>query len=215
MNLKGNKDMIAILDRNIITRISKLASGEKIPEKENQPYKTAAAIMAFLMLTDSIIEPGISLHEFHKNEYLYHTEKELVDFQIADNLHPQVYVDLVLDRSKRISSLEIEKAKSKINLSESLDQSFPSETNDWKIKYLFSLVAVSIKKDKSLSCGEQILKAIDWMFYDALFDFVSYIFLLYFFSNKKQLRIVKKINTKKKSNLLANIKNTAWDLSYL
>jgi len=215
IDIKETRNVIAILDRNIVSRVSKLAVGDKIPEHEQDAYKIASATMAFLLLTDTLVEPGISLHEYHKVNSHDLTENELINFRVADNLHPQSYTDIVLGRLNHIKKCEIREARNKIDSSEKLGHLFSSNTNDWKVKYLFSLVAVSIKKNNSLNCGDQFLMAVDWMFNDALFDFVAFSFFLHLFSNKKSVRIVKNINSKDNKKILTSIKNTAWDLSYL
>lgn len=207
-------NVIALLDRNIVSRVAKLALGKEIPKSERESYKVASAIMAFLIITDSLIEPSVSLHELHNN-LITETEKELIAFRIGDNLHPQIYLDILLDRINKIRSKDIAIASKKINLDEKISNNFVSNTNDWKLKYLYTLVAVTIKKDESMNPGEQFLKAINWMFDEALFDFVVYIFFLIFFSNKKQEKIIKKINSSNKRKLKDGIQNAAWDLSYL
>lgn len=210
-----NEDVIAIFDRNIITRVIELAKGKVIPNNESIIYKIAAGVMAFLISTQCLIETNISLYEYNSKNTFKDTKSELKYFRIADNINPNLYMEIVKCKKKIIDKKYILEAKGKIKYKEKLEIDFKMKINIWKIKYVSVIKAALIYRDEKIKNEDKIITFLNWMYDDALFDFISFSFSLFLFSNKRPKNIIKKIKTNNKNELINNIRNAAWDLSYL
>lgn len=210
--------LYALLDNNILTRAVAFANGEKLSnESESRKVdQLAAAVMAFFLLSDFLLEPNIALYEKAWRKSHQHAASELKSFRIADHIHPQHYVNLALGRNENIPKDAINEAKcsaaSKLDVVK--EANFKKVLNHWKTSYLFLLKVTELWR----STGTDLKKAkalIDWMKDDAFFSAVSSVFGILLLSPSRPGRMLKGIGSKNATKLQSGLQNAAWDCVYV
>lgn len=212
------KELFALLDNNLITRVIELSSGGEIPEAPDKKpaYLLSSAVMGFLVAADFVVDPTMAIYE--KASSLGHEAalEQLFKFRVADHIQPQAWIDLALERTTRIPSYEISRATASVkeNASGEGEDNFAKQLDSWKLNYYFVLKAASIWKEKRHDI-EAALTFIDWMESESFFNSVAAIFTLIFFSPKRYAKMVKGIESPSIQRLQYGLKNAAWDLAYI
>jgi hypothetical protein len=88
-----------LLDRNLFGRILSLVSHEESGSVDNQG-RVAAAVMAFSIILDILVEPGNAIQELPHEEK--RMREELQRFRIIDNLDPHIFAEIALGRRGKI-----------------------------------------------------------------------------------------------------------------
>lgn len=212
------KELCALLDNNLATRVIELATGSEIPAEANKKpaYVLASAVMGFLIASDFYIDPTMAIYE--KASSLGHeaAAKQLFDFRVADHIHPQAWIDLALEKEKRIPQNEIELATSYVvnDAPEIKETNFEKELDIWKLNYYFVLKAATLWRDECCEVNAA-LAFIDWMESESFFNGIAAIFTLIFFSPNRYRKMIKGIGSTSAKKLRDGLKNAAWDLAYI
>jgi hypothetical protein len=212
------KELYALLDNNLATRVMELAAGMEMPgEVEKKPaYILASAVMGFLIASEFLIDPTMSIYE--KAASLGHEAAvdQLFRFRVADHVHPQAWIDLALQRTNRITPDEIEVATDYVikDAPEIEEKNFGKTLDMWKLNYYSVLKAAALWRKES----SDVVAACDyiyWMENESYFNAIAGIFSLVFFSPKRYGKMLKGINSISKTKLLSGLKNAAWDMTYI
>ncbi|WP_019866082.1 hypothetical protein [Methylovulum miyakonense] len=208
-----------LLDNNIFTRLVYLAKGCEIRgnEEEIKAYRFCCAAMCFFILGKFNIEANVPLYERASQNTHENAINDLYYFRVADHVDASAYAKLALGRANRFSDAEIEDARKTIegNLKNPEESNFKKQLNDWKLSYVQLLKIVELSKHNDLEKTDQIRKFFDWVIHDFRSSTGPLMFALLFLSPKKPGKMIKNINTKDFPTLIKNIKNAAWDLTYL
>ena len=212
------KELCALLDNNLITRVIELATGIEMPEGADKKtaYILASAVMGFLIAADFYIDPTMAIYE--KAASLGHEEaaKQLFIFRVADHIHPQAWIDLALERTTKISREEIELATSYVvkDAPDIEETNFAKRLDIWKLNYYFVLKAASLWRERSCDI-KAALAFIEWMESESFFNGISAIFTLILFSPNRYGKMIKGITSTSTQKLRDGLKNATWDLAYI
>ena len=89
----------ALFDLNVLSNVLDIARGNSASES----MRNAAALMAFLMSFDGIIEPGMSAQEYSSINGEVQTRENIRLFRQADNAHPAIYASITCNRCAAVS----------------------------------------------------------------------------------------------------------------
>jgi hypothetical protein len=213
-----NHEIKALVDRNIFSRVIQLASGIEISkqQKDYKVYTIAAALMAYLILGQVQIEPGLALLETNQLLGKEKFNEELSIFRVADNINPQSYIDIALGKKIKIDSYEISEAKSIfIKNNGSFEDVTPVKTlNMWQQNYM-SVLKIALLERSEYSNKSKIDYLFDWMEKETFFNAIAAIFAIQYFGPNRKRPLLKSVNTGNIDNLKNNIISTAWDMTYI
>lgn len=217
-NISGTPSLWALLDNNFLSDVVKIARNGNIlsGSKPDIGLQKTSAIMCFLILGGIELEPSFSIYE--KAEKAGHASayQDFIDFRIADHIHPQIYADLALGRITTIDRKDLDKARDaensnpvKIN-----ENNFTRELRNWQVQYIAILKAIIFYKSENNSL-QAALSFVDWMHEETFLNRTGLLFALALLGTKKNLRLLKHINSKDLSQIISSCRNSAWDLSYI
>ncbi len=212
------KELCALLDNNLATRVIELATGFEMPvEAEKKPaYLLASAVMGFLIAADFLIDPTMAIYEKASKMGHEAAAAQLFKFRVADHIHPQVWINLALERKRRIPQEEIELATSYVvNDAPDIEESnFGKRLDIWKLNYYFVLKAASLWREEN--CDIKAAQSfIEWMETESYFNGIAAIFTLVLFSPNRYGKMIKGIESTSGKKLRDGLRNAAWDLSYI
>ena len=212
------KELYALLDNNLTTRVVELATGIEMPAEANKKpaYVLASAVMGFLIGAEFLIDPTMAIYE--KASSLGHeaAAEQLYKFRIADHIHPQAWIDIALERETRISQDEIELAISYVmkDAPDIAETNFAKRLDIWKLNYYFVLKAASLWRNEHCDV-KAALAFIEWMESESFFNNIAAIFTLILFSPKRYGKMIKGIESTSAKKFRDGLKNAAWDLAYI
>lgn len=196
----------ALLDRNIFSDIIALA--KKTDKKSTtKTQKDACALLAFLQLSDSLIEPGMAIYEYIDSGYYEQAINELSLFRAVDNIHPQIFIDLALGRINSLPSNSLHSLRV-----DSIQELKGEDIHRWKLHYGFALKLASIEMTGGKPY-EKIEAFLKWMYTDYLFSSSATTFGLIYFSDKRIKKMVKNLNCSDSDKFIKGIRNAAWDMT--
>jgi|GEM_PF-2797278 len=208
-----------LLDNNIFTRLVYLAKGGEITGNEEaiKTLRFCCAAMCFFILGKFNIETNLALYERASMNSHANAINDLYHFRVSDHIDARAYANLALGRANRFSDAEIEDARKIIEgrLNNPKESNFEKQLNSWKLSYVQLLKMVELSKNSDLEKTEQIEKFFDWIINDFRSSTGSLMFALLFFSPRNPGKMIKNVNTNDFFTLKKNIKNAAWDLTYL
>lgn len=223
-NYYGNGSAIKVLlDNNIVTRIISIirnASNESY--KLDQSERHAAALICFFIICNIQINPSLAYYEKpndepNDNDYL---------FKVADHLPPQCFADIALNRKNFIESGDLMKAIKYLDDSPELQSELQKssqflsqeieEHEGYCLAYQKLLKATLLLRSTS-SSAENLSNYLDWSYSESLSLVNIDLFIMILLSNQNPAisRLLKKPNTRNHELLIKNLKNSAWDISYM
>lgn len=197
---------VALFDRNIFSDvIAVIKNTDKKGITKTQ--KAACALLAFLHLSDSLIEPGMAIYEYIDSGYYDQAINELSLFRAADNVHPQIFIDLALGRINSIPSNALNPLKV-----DSIQKLKGEDIHRWKLHYGLTIKLASIEMSGGKP-SKKIEAFLKWMYTDYIFSASAVIFGIIYFSDKRIKRMVKNLNSGDTDKFMKGIRNAAWDMS--
>lgn len=194
----------AILDRNIFSDIIAVVNNNRKSISETQ--KSACALLAFLQLTNTRIEPGIAIYEYVDSGHFKYAEKELSLFRAADNVHPKYYVDIALGRTAVIPNDELNYAE------DSNVKDMKGEDNlTWKLIYGLTLKMAILETREGRNINK-IKTLFKWIYTDYLFISPCIVFAIIYFSHKRFSKMIKNIGNSDIEKIRRGLHNAAWDM---
>jgi hypothetical protein len=196
----------AVIDRNIFADIIAVAkhAGE---QNTTVTQRAACALLAFLQLSDCLIEPQMAIYEYMDSGHYQQAIDELSLFRSVDNVDPQTLVDLALDRISSIPSDELQSSKD-----ESIKQLKGEDIRQWRLHYGLALKIAAIE----LAGGEanRNLEALfEWMYSEYIFSSSAVVLGVIYFSNYRFPKMLKKLRCGNVEDILHGIRNAAWDMT--
>jgi hypothetical protein len=199
--------IFALLDRNIFIDIISIAS--KAGQRQNnfsKTEKTTSALLAFLQLMDTLIEPNIAILEYIDSGHHKQAEKELALFRAADNVHPKYYVDIALGKSVIIPKKELAHFKET-----SISYLKGENISRWKLFY-GSILKMAILERKGGDTLYKIEEYLKWMYSDYLFISPAIRFCVIYFSAKRFRKMIKSLGSGEKEKIKRGLRNATWDM---
>ena len=196
----------ALLDRNIFSDIIAVAKNTD-KKSTTKTQKIACALLAFLQIADSLVEPGMAIYEYIDSGYYEQAIKELSLFRGVDNIHPQIFIDLALGRINSIPSNLLNSLKV-----DSIEKLKGEDNHRWKLHYGFTLKLACIEMTGGKPY-EKIEAFLEWMYTDYFFSASAVVFGLIYFSDKRIRKMVKNLNCGDSDKFIKGIRNAAWDMT--
>ncbi|QQS06532.1 MAG: hypothetical protein IPK50_06450 [Fibrobacterota bacterium] len=195
-----------LVDRNVVSYLVQLISGIDVSSFDNSRncFRLAAGLQSFLNAAHIESEPGYAFHEYLSQHNLQTAEIDLSKFRAADNLDPNVYLDIALKKRNSIP-LEIAPVCEPENLSDS--RNIPKKLRSVEFNKVILKKAMVIRNQ----CGDDyraLLDLIDWMHKSFLFSAPAIHFLSIYFSRRRISKMIKGPSSKA-------IENAAFDLGIL
>ncbi|WP_334064272.1 hypothetical protein [Alteromonas genovensis] len=194
-----------LLDRNVVSYLVSLANGLDISKQKNQkPYRSVAALQAVLNAGNILSETGYAYHEYMERNSLNKADDELARFRAADNLDPNIYLDLFLNQKDSISSCELPS----FNTSELVNSDLPERLTVVERNAVIVKKAISIARSKRITPYQTMLELMDWIYDEYMFSMPSFHFLSVYFSSWKISKMIK-------SHGYQDLRNATWDISFV
>lgn len=198
------KELVLLPDRNVVSRLAKATTGVAADAQT----RTAAAILAFAQCLDILIEPSIAFHEVAPMQGNGAACVELARFRLADNSHPQAWIDLALGRLDGLSAMSVPTAPE-----DALDLARP--LHRWRRNYI-AILKVAILELENGTPLERMRALLDWMYEDFILAGPAAIFAAHYFSPSfPRRRLLKGLRSADRTRALAGIANAAWDVTHL
>lgn len=206
------------VDNNILSTATSLIRGGSVSTRESEARaeRTAAALLAFFQIGEFELEPNIALYEQAWRSTHEHALDQLEQFRIADNVHPQHYIDIALGRSSRIDVGAIETARSLIGMTsrDSRQTDFRGVLQNWRVSYCALLKLVEIERGSG-SARSKALSLIDWMAEAHFFSLVPTAMAMIFLSPNRPGGLIRQHLSESSEKVSAGIQNATWDCVYI
>ncbi len=190
-----------LLDRNVVSYLIELVNGKRVTSaKKDKCYRLTAALQAFLNASEVYSEPGMAYHEYMETSGIEKADKELSFFRSADNLNPNIYLDIATGIRDSVPPSEVPR----FDTGEILYADIPRKLRHFETNIVFIKKALSLKS-YGYSDYRVLLELIDWIYKYYIFSAPSFHFLSIYFSSKKISNMIK-------SHTLKGIRNATWDL---
>lgn len=191
-------------DRNLVSRIARVGMGERIgPDR-----RAAAALMAFAQCLNVNFDPSIAFHELAHRKGNQVAHEELQSFRAADEARPQEWIDVALERSKRLSPPARLPAIEKHNLARPLRR--------WRRNYVIALKIAELELLGTGSRLDRALRLLDWMTSDFIFGGPAFVLsTLYFSRSSPRKGLLKQLRSPIRERAIDGVRNAAWDLTYI
>ncbi len=194
-----------LLDRNIVSYLVAMIKGLDLSNLSNQePYRSVAGLQSFLNAGNILSEAGLSYHEYMDNNELNKADDELSFFRAADNLDPNIYLEVFLNQRDTIPPSEVKTFKS----GELLKGRLPERITQFERNIVIVKKAIAISLSKKQSSYQTMLDLMDWIYEEYMFSAPSFHFLSIYFSSWKISKMLK-------SHSLKDVRNATWDITYL
>ena len=198
----------AMLDRNILSDIIAIIKGE--PGEVSETQRAACALLAFLQVTNTIIEPGHAIYEYIDSGHYDFAENEQKLFRKADNVSPEFYAEIALGRSSRIPEKELEYTEEELPLKNMRGE----EHNCWKLIYGVVLKMAILEREHKHNL-DKIILLLEWMYSDYLFIPPCVIFAVIYFSGNRFSKMLKHVKSEKSDKIKRGVRNATWDMNLL
>ena len=210
--------LCALLDRNLIARATGLACGQVVDHErpDSDSYRVAAACMAFLLASEVLIEPNISLYELSQSIGREEVPEHLLLWRVADHIHPQAYLEIALRRANAIDPDVLREARRDAAPipERSLQRSLELPLSHWRRhRCAVSQVALLERGDETPS--SKMHSMIDWSVDVGFFDGIALAFAAMLFGSSQPGPLLRGVQSPSWERCIASIDNAAWDLTYV
>lgn len=195
----------AMGDLNFTGKIASLADGEFNPTRNLEPYRWAAAVMAFFKIAEIDFCFDSSLQEFASKNSTDEARAKFVAFHRVNNINPRFLIDFALGRANSISSSAFECLPHIENPAPT--KRFDQKGAYFQINFIF-MMKIALLDKEDLSGHEKMMLLIDWMLSDFMFGAPALQFANIYFSPSRFRRMLK-------NKTIEGIHNAAWDLTLI
>lgn len=198
---------ILLPDRNVVSRMAQIAAGRSA--ESDQQLQLSAALLGFCQCFDIEIEPEIAFHELAHRNGESEALSELRYFRAADNLHPQIVLDLALMRRSSIDNVRPADIGA-------IQGALSTPIRRWNRNYVLALEILDLSS-RPVSPVETALGIIEWMVEEFMFGGPAALLAIVFLAPKGSPKkgLFKDRNSADRELALAGARNAAWDLTHL
>jgi hypothetical protein len=199
-----NNRFFALTDLNIVSNGARLALGKPATDTMRQ----TAGLMAFMSLSGTTFDVGIAHVERGQRHNSDDLDLHADLFYTADNLHPQILVDIALGRLDLVPDSD----KPFVSRTMPVPESTPHENVEIMYIGLLKVCEIYLGGTRSLRGYKALM---DWMWSDFMFSTPLFLFAGIFFSHTPHKGMLKGIGSRNLERILRGIRNATWDLSML
>lgn len=194
---------VLLPDRNIVSRLAKIAQGELVDIHKQK----AAAVLAFAQCLDIEIEPSIAFHELIPSQGNDLVLDELSWFRTADNGDVHEWIKIALGLKDRLPA-------GLPTPVDAIDLTLPLRR--WRRNYI-AVLKIGELELSGKSHIEKILALLDWMYDDfILAGPAAMLACIYFAPNSPPRKnLLKQLRSQDRNKAIDGIKNAAWDVTHL
>jgi hypothetical protein len=193
----------AMADLNFTEKIASLAQGEFRGKRNLEPYRWAAAVLAFCQISEIDFAYDSSMFEFAS---IYGQDEALEKrnaFDLVNNIDPKHLIDFALERTNFIPSHAFDGLDDV--LAQKCTTRFDQTGFYFQVNYI-CVLKIALLATEPIKDFEKVIKFIDWMLNEFMFCAPALQFANIYFSPSK-LRKMLKGHSKKA------ILNATWDLT--
>lgn len=200
---------VLLPDRNIVTRLAKLAKGESVGVTDGTQERVASGTLAFAQCFDYLIDPSVAAHELASTQGNLAALDEVGWFRCADDIHPREWIDVALGRADRIVSTGNPVALPVVDLAKPLAR--------WRRNYVVGLKIAELELHSAQSPVEKVCSLLGWMCKDFLVAGPSMMLACLYFAphSPPRERLLKKLRSPDRTRAIDGIRNAAWDITYV
>ncbi|KGD62557.1 hypothetical protein T9A_00848 [Alcanivorax jadensis T9] len=204
-----NSKTVLLPDRNIVSRLAKIAKGESVANNGDVHSRKVAAILAFAQCLDIQIEPSIAFHELAPHQGNSEAIDELSWFRVADNGSPKEWLAFALREADRIKTIAPPQPIDSIDLAKPLKR--------WRRNYTAALKIASLELAQNINALDKVLALFRWMYSDFILAGPAAILAcVYFAPNSPPKKgLFKSLRSPTRERAIEGIKNAAWDITHL
>lgn len=195
---------ILLPDRNIVSRMAKIATGAPM----DAMLRKVTAIKAFCHYLDIQIEPSIAFHEQAQSQGNARANEELAWFRAADNTDPHPWLELAFGIKDRLDpTLPLREP-------ESLDLAFPLRR--WRRNYIAALKIAEIELTGGPNI-ERLFNLFNWMRNDFMVAGPAALMACIYYAPNSPPRagLFKGLRSPDRARAIYGVRNAAWDLTHL
>jgi hypothetical protein len=197
---------ILIPDRNVVSRMVKLARGHRVEADEQ--VRTAAGLLAFAQCLEIEIEPSVAFHELAHTAGNQIAWDELGWFRSADNAKVHDVMDVALGRADQLREPSPPHDAPRDDLAKPLKR--------WNRNYIIALKVMELEL-QDLRPIDRVLQLLNWMRDDFIFGGPAAVLTSVYFApnSPPKRRVFKDKNSADREAAIAGARNAAWDLTHL
>lgn len=209
LDLKNKKNIIVMLDRNILSSLLRLSRDGYL--KNEEEMRTIALLMVWMIMNNFPASPGLALKEYGtKINDTIEPKLELKEFNNIFEYYPSM-MWLRLGEGKinkiPVCTLSIEPFITKIKY---------NEEDDHLLMHIAEMLhAVYLYRCNDLSPVEKMVNFLEWNYENLLICESTIVYLAMFFTNQSGIKAPKKAGSSDFQKILNGCRNQAWDLNYL
>ena len=202
--IDGNETVI-LPDRNIVSRMARMAKGDAI----GKDARVIAGIAAFAHWFDMQIEPSIAFHELAPQDGNAGALEELAWFRAADHGDKFDFLDVALGRRDRLAQAGTPRPLESHDLAKKL--------RDWSTSYGAVLKLADIELNRRSKPIDKIMELLDWLHRDYfLSGHVAMMACVYFApTDAPKAGLMKGLRSEDRERAIDGAKNATWDAVYL
>jgi len=196
----------ALFDRNILSDVLSLvrpASCGWLVQCSDRG-RIGAAMMAFLQVSNVVIEPSSALYEAADS-----APEELRLFRAADNVRPEIYADIALGRRDFLGRNDLPEYSSPLPIVD-----FHKPITGRKKFYIAVLKIAELELSKRSSV-EKMEAFLRWTYDEFLFLPSAILLAASHLTDRRAGSLLKSLRTKDRAKALTNIRNAVWDLQVI
>ncbi len=203
--------IVFLFDLNVLRRIDSLhpaAGVQPLGEQE----RLAAALMAFAVYANVLLEPGLALMEWFSPAEREKAAAYLRRFRELDNTNPEVFATLALGWADHVLPHDVP-VLPPVALSE-----MPERPTGWHFDYtaLLKVAILTLQAERANGSRARAMEDfLVWCWRDFLFSAPAIHFGGLYLSQQRRKRMFKGLRSRDPQKALAGIANAAWDLAYL
>lgn len=207
--LKHNKQIIVLLDRNLLSGLLKLARDGYL--KDDIEMRKIALLMTWIIMNNFSASAGLALLEYGtKINDSVEPKKELQEFNNIFDYYPSMLWLRLAEgdiNSIPICSLPVDPYINEIN--------YNKEDHHLLMHIAEMLHLVFLHKQRDLSPIEKMIKFLKWNYKNLLISESTIAYVAMLFTNQPGIKAPKNSGSNDINKIIVGCKNQAWDLNYL
>jgi hypothetical protein len=194
--------VLALIDRNVLNDVVALASSATSNSTEALPNRArlGAAVMAYLVCCNIIVDPGLAVHEWPRDAV-----EKLNLFRRADEVDAVDFVNIALNRAHRLAP---DKLPPKVDPTvEILSGKVPGRED-----YRLAVLKIAELERGPLQSLRKIEQFLDWTFHEYIFLPAATALAAQQFSPARSKPLLRRVSSADRQRVLSAIDNAVWDL---
>lgn len=193
----------AVFDLNVFSALLAIAKGRAA----NDSMRNVAALMAFLISFDCIIDPRMSALEYSSVNGLDKTKENIRLFRKADNVDPAIYADIACCRRDSVSRQDLP------DVADSSADSFQTDIAPPYWQHYAALLKLGVILNSAGEPLDKLERFMKWQRDEFFFSACTTIFAVQSLGPQPIKDPLKQKDSRYSSAPLKGVLNAAWDMS--